>query len=479
MASASTAPASKKICINCKVYDWKQPENLSTVTRCTNCYMMYYCGRECQVEHWHKVHKNHCKYLSKQKTKKHSEHDLDTCKSCIAFRSAGASALEPTNPTYYCILVLMDWNAMPPQYPHPYPLAGLPGDRFEKMVTVAQKILLKIKMTEDLPYMLDNQVDEIDQRLWSLRGLLYTLRIYGGTYDHMVILDNLRLTFEASTSPWQNLMGACSSLFRGDYLLLRTFSIVKRLMISTNQVHFENSLKSLDSLPKDIRRMSKKDQFFEVADKIIEALDKEVVPHHVLANIACRGQTEQNCSQCHKKVAVQNIFVHDFPARSPAVVVSPVQTERFFCELPECLKKERTDAKENSWFFPVLTTCMKLGQTRCDNCFLLAPLKEVHRSKCLNKNCCSKGCRDADVAVHAVCCTSDKDHRLIDPRKVKLGGHEKNAAADALMDSLSEDLKSSGIPKSHSTKIENIIKNSKTRKKKANKKQGAEIDEVD
>ena len=479
MASASKVPDSNKICINCRVYGWKQPENLTTVKRCTKCYMVSYCGKDCQVEHWHKVHKNHCKFLSGRKKGEDSEHNLETCKTCIAFRSAGVSVHKPTNPTYFCIFLLKDWswNKIPSQYPHPFPFTGLPGDRFEKMVTVAQKILLKIKMTEDLPYMLDNQVDEIGQRLWSLRGLLYGLRLYGVTYDHMPILDKLRITFFDPTSPWQVLQNACSRLYRGDYLLLRSFEIVKNLMISTNEVQFESSLKSLDSLPKDVRQMSKKDQFFEVADKIIEALDKEVVPHQVLATIACKGKTKQNCSQCHKEVVVQSILTSYFTAKGPAVVVNPLQTKRFVCEKPECIKKEQESisAKEKSWYMPVLITYTKLSQTRCDYCFLLAPLKEVHRSKCLTKNYCSQSCRNADDAVHAVCCAPDEEHRLVDPRKVKLGGHKKNAAADAHMDDLFKDFEDcADLPKSDKTKITNIIKNSKTKRKKANKNQGAD-----
>ena len=43
----------------------------------------------------------------------------------------------------------------------------------------------------------------------------------------------------------------------------------------------------MDSLPSKHRKMSKKDQFFEVVDRILDALDKEMVPFHVLAAIAC------------------------------------------------------------------------------------------------------------------------------------------------------------------------------------------------
>ena len=66
--------------------------------------------------------------------------------------------------------------------------------------------------------------------------------------------------------------------------------------------------------------------------------------------------------------------------------------------------------------------------TRCDFCFLLAPLKEVHRSLCKTKNYCSQECRDADDKAHKVCC---KQGHQVEERKVKVGGKEKTEVADS------------------------------------------------
>merc|ERR1711962_1195439 len=70
----------------------------------------------------------------------------------------------------------------------------------------------------------------------------------------------------------------------------------------------------------------------------------------------------------------------------------------------------------------VSATLSMLRETMCDNCFLLAPAKDVHRSLCLTKNYCSKECFAADEAVHAVCC---KNKQAVDKRKVKIGGKAK------------------------------------------------------
>ena len=84
-------------CANCKLFEWKQPENLKIVRKCTRCQEVAYCSKECQEEHWHKVHRNHCKYLGGVKKADHSEHRKDTCKTCIASDSVGDLVLSPTN----------------------------------------------------------------------------------------------------------------------------------------------------------------------------------------------------------------------------------------------------------------------------------------------------------------------------------------------------------------------------------------------
>ena len=80
----------------------------------------------------------------------------------------------------------------------------------------------------------------------------------------------------------------------------------------------------------------------------------------------------------------------------------------------------------------VKSTVARLNPTRCDFCFLCAPLLELQRSLCRTKNYCSKICRDADDSVHKVCCDQGQQ---VEERKVKTGGKEKREVADAEMKS--------------------------------------------
>ena len=39
------------ICANCYLFNWHQPEDLTTVRKCTGCRVVAYCGKECQVSY--------------------------------------------------------------------------------------------------------------------------------------------------------------------------------------------------------------------------------------------------------------------------------------------------------------------------------------------------------------------------------------------------------------------------------------------
>ena len=114
----------------------------------------------------------------------------------------------------------------------------------------------------------------------------------------------------------------------------------------------------------------------------------------------------------------------------------------------------------------------------------MAPLNEVHRSKCRTKNYCSQVCRDADDSVHKVCCNPDKEQRRIEERKVKIGGKDKVEAADAIVDSYGKFVKSLCPNDQEEAKFEEevmrkIKKKTKPKEKLAKKKKKTQIDEVD
>ena len=97
----------------------------------------------------------------------------------------------------------------------------------------------------------------------------------------------------------------------------------------------------------------------------------------------------------------------------------------------------------------------------------------MHRSKCLTKNYCNQLCRDADDAVHKICCNPDKGQRRIEERKVKIGGRDRVFAANAVADSVAEDLAKFKINPAFDKKVAEIVEETKKAKP------AVKIDEVD
>ena len=51
-------------CVNCLVFKWGQPEELTTLRKCKQCKVVQYCSESCQKEHWNLVHKKQCKKIA-------------------------------------------------------------------------------------------------------------------------------------------------------------------------------------------------------------------------------------------------------------------------------------------------------------------------------------------------------------------------------------------------------------------------------
>ena len=80
---SSWLPDGDKSCANCLNYGWPQPSQESRLLRCSKCKFMSYCSKECQKEHWVKVHKEQCKYLANQKVHPQAIHDPASCPGCL------------------------------------------------------------------------------------------------------------------------------------------------------------------------------------------------------------------------------------------------------------------------------------------------------------------------------------------------------------------------------------------------------------
>merc|ERR1719187_2828186 len=64
---------------------------------------MTYCDKDCQAEHWEKVHRFHCKFLSGEKAVAGTEHRKENCQMCQEEKKTKAKLLiDPGCPITKC-----------------------------------------------------------------------------------------------------------------------------------------------------------------------------------------------------------------------------------------------------------------------------------------------------------------------------------------------------------------------------------------
>ena len=143
-------------CANCHLFLWDQPDlRISPLKGCTGCRKISYCSKDCQEEHWSKVHKRHCRVFSGLAGLEGTVvHNKETCSHCMMQKAAGRKVFKENNPNYICLYDPSNPRAkslQEIQLQYPFPLkAGAEQEqsRREKIVVLLQRLLLKIKLTK-------------------------------------------------------------------------------------------------------------------------------------------------------------------------------------------------------------------------------------------------------------------------------------------------------------------------------------------
>ena len=150
-------------------------------------------------------------------------------------------------------------------------------------------------------------------------------------------------------------------------------------------IEAEGMIKYQKSLPKGQRQMSlrvKNTSYIRLTDKVLDALEKRVVSHSDLAAIVCNDNLQRECTSCKKDITIKGVSFSYLGVRNsgiPVVVLSPAQDDLFSCGSKVCEKKMDEETQLDAWHMSVTAIVSQLLPTSCDYCFLLAPVKEVHR----------------------------------------------------------------------------------------------------
>ena len=372
----------EKRCANCDIFDWEQVDpTISPLKKCTGCYKISYCSKECQEEHWHKVHKRHCKYFSGKKPLEESDlHSKETCNRCIKQEAAGRRVFKRDNPTYVCpfdpILNTTILTNVRDNFPMPKKESS--SSRFERILDVLQAVLLKIKVTKQPLFRLyPRKVGLIAGELEKLESAIF--HHYAAYPRNYPFIADFRGLHKLLTQDLRNVVAT------DPYEMWTTFMLVYEFALEAQLIEKDRLIKNPEkSLPEKELMVSARvrggsaSAYLELVDQIIDALEQQLVSRENLASIVCGSNLQRACSTCGKEVTIRVVCGGWLKIEGPpSVFFRPTSCGlSFSCGHSECLHSPEYD----SWAAAVAATHHKLWETKCDNCFLLAPAQDVHRS---------------------------------------------------------------------------------------------------
>merc|ERR550519_1186649 len=89
------------LCHNCKrkcrAEVTKSSKSSKDYKRCSGCHLLTYCDKDCQLEHWEAIHKNHCKLLSGKKVVANVEKHAKSCQHCVLQQKSNTARLLSSN----------------------------------------------------------------------------------------------------------------------------------------------------------------------------------------------------------------------------------------------------------------------------------------------------------------------------------------------------------------------------------------------
>ena len=338
------------------------------------------------------MHRGHCKYFSGSKDLKDTVvHDKETCNYCMMQESVRAEMFKEENPNYFCLFdqSMLGKNVGNADYLaetlvqiqlcYPMPLTEVRRDRSKRLVDLLQRLLLKIRLTatgQPISLMYPGEVRSLTHQLLLLQLKMFYAPAFKPPewrYPYEIIDFMGQITDDMRNVPlW------------GRFHMWQTLLMVADLLYWITTIEGQEIIKKpKKSLPKAQRQMSKavkESSFLQLTDQVLEALEEKVVSHSDLARIVCDGNLQRTCTACDKAITIGGFYYRGMRHTNvPVVVFSPDKDIVFSCGGAGCEDQLTDRSSVHPWTVTVSATVAELNPTRCDNCFLLAPIKEVHR----------------------------------------------------------------------------------------------------
>jgi len=468
----------RKICWNCPSYGWFDPmiemKTEKPLSACKNCKLAMYCSKECQKEHWKKVHKKHCKYLSGKEPSPILSHGSgEECHKCQSFLDDDDDlGFSPCHIQQSFPGLLRE--RMLPDVRQCVQLGELTGhfvSKLDKNISILQQIFAKIRLLcEDVDEYVDPYVlVPLAKSLTSLRLTVWYQSLLSATEEDLDkdVESNLYWMREQIVFPLMSNIARCQRFvvtMMGSVCmkLWEYFIFFLNLFFQANSFYrnlFDLQYISSESfeLSEETRELKEQvfgSKFLTIWDKLLDAANDrdEIIPLEELLKIYCDGELKRPCDICSAEIQVSAFYPYFLLAsdlfgpdeergslddRLKEIVklfdeekedlhfVAFGPKQHFYCAKLRCCERTLWTLIRSNWL--ISSTGQELSQrfvlNRCDSCYKVT--EGAHRcSNCKMKLYCSELCQDNDWKVHKICCEDLKKSE--DKRKKKEHGRRKS-----------------------------------------------------
>jgi len=445
----------RQVCWNCPTYGWADkyktnPTNAKTPLVCNDCKFALYCSRECQLEHWKKVHKKHCKYLSGKEKSPISRHGED-CHICRREADKCIPTYKVHNPEYPCHV---KWSYQGDHiavmlkrvnyYVSTGELTGQFISKHDKNIAILQQIWVKIRAVYPKLFDGNKLYANIAIYLSQLRIMVSFESFTSYSEDEndkntavemFSMSKELLIPLLYHVNKFHQSMRKYKKTEKGDYKWWTSFIFFLNLFFQAN--FFYRIMFDLQCISAKIFEMSEEtialrdsacgSNFPDIWTKLLDLAINKMVPFQELLETYCDGNLNRKCGVCSRKTRVTTFHPfyittelienpkNDKLVKELAVLASTFAVGRSYVEFGTkpniCCGLSSCNDKTAWTIVQTKFVAVSAGQSfvkrfemnRCDCCFIVT--ESVHRcSGCKKKLYCSEKCQHKDWKVHKLCC---------------------------------------------------------------------------